>query len=95
MDVGNSALVTENLAAAAPVGVVQAGRVGLDLDEFEWEPDLRPSLERGDRPGVGSEHRHVVLVDIDPDVNPLHVAQHDHRLAPGQGGELAGADVDL
>ena len=37
----------------------------------------------------------VVLVDIDADVQAVDVAQDDHRLLPGHGRELAGADVDL
>ena len=60
--------------------------------------NLRPdgsALEGGDRLGLGVEQGDVVLVDVDPDVQAVAVADHDKGLVPHRRGELAGADVHL
>ena len=69
--------------------------VGLNVDELQGEADLGTALEGGDRHGTLGKMRKVVLIDVDPHMQALAVAQHDHRLFPGHGGELSEPDVEL
>ena len=71
-----------------PLGVV-AGQallgdhVGLDLDELERRSRTpgRP-LRVATASGLGVEQGDVVLVDVDPDVEPVDVAEDDQGLVP-------------
>ena len=83
-------------AGIDPLGVVAGqallgNHVRLDVDELEREPDLGPAFQGRDRLGALREVSKVVFIDVDADVQPLAVAQNDHRLLPGEGGDTGRA----
>ena len=69
--------------------------IGLDVEKRERETDLGTPLQGGDRLGPRDEVRQVLLIDVDPHVQLVDIAQDDHRLVPDQAGVLAEPDVHL